>query len=159
MAKKKKSNAMTIAKNRGIVARNAIYDYTMEERREFLDKFIVCEVVCKTIIEYYQKETKKKQNGYITLNMKTISAAMNHFSLAIPNHILNGVFGGSGNYKKRGTKSAKKLRDGIMHAASKEDAIEVYDRRFELNDLMDDFLTYLLPKENSLEPALSAAAV
>ena len=46
-----------------------------------------------------------------------------------------------------------------MHAASKEDAIEVYDRRFELNDLMDDFLTYLLPKENSLEPALSAAAV
>lgn len=152
---------MAVAKNRGIAAKLVMSDFnTMQIRREFLDKFIVCEVICKTIIEYYHKETTgKAPSGYTKLNMNTIVAAMNYFSLAIPQYVLSGVFGGTGQYKKRGTKSAKKLRDGIMHAASREDVLEVCERIFYLNDLMDEFLTYLLPQEVSLEPALSMAAV
>lgn len=44
--------------------------------------------------------------------------------------------------KKRGHKSAKKLRDGIMHAMNDDDLNEVIEREEFLYGRMDEFLSY-----------------
>lgn len=145
MAKKiKRTRALTTAKKRLDLAREIAEDASVVLiRRDFIDKFTLCDITCKTILEYYAEAKKiDKQGKFINLNVQKISAAMHLFDLDIPRHVLSGVFGGSKQYRKRNSKSAKKLRDGIVHAMSKEDIQEVVQRNEELNTLMDSFLAY-----------------
>ncbi len=145
MARKtKKKYTIKTAKNRLTNARHIATDLsTRGIRYAFIDKFTLCDLTCKAVLESYEKAKGTfKQGSFMDLNMKRIPSAMNHFGLSIPKHILNGVFGGSAQYKKRGTKSAKKLRDGIVHGMNKEDIKEVVSRNTDLNNLMDTFLSY-----------------
>lgn len=120
-----------------------------EKRIAFLNKFVLCEIACKHIVEAYKRQTKAlKPSEYITLDMRHIPAALTMYEYSIPLHILNDVFGGSGKYKKSGTKSAKKLRDGIMHAMSENDLAEIMEREEFLNDRMDSFLKHFGYGEN-----------
>ena len=146
MAKKKKKriNAM---KN----ARKALSDaqqvsanlVTISERREFIDKFTLCEITCKSLIISNQKYNGTyKKDAEIRLLLKSIKAAISYAGLTIPEHILNGVFSSTGNYRKRNSKSAKLLRNGIVHALNKEDINEVHNRYIALMQVMDDFLSY-----------------
>ena len=72
--------------------------------------------------------------------MKSIPAAFNKFGYEIDNHILGSIFGGS---KKRGQKSAKKLRDCIVHSLSEEDIKEVIERKDSLYSSMNAFLLFI----------------
>lgn len=145
MAKKaKRKLTLSTAKKRLSVARTTSADMAIKiQRHDFIDKFTLCDVTCKAVLESYAKAKGTYKPGkFVDLNMKSIPHAMNYFGLSIPKHVLNGVFGGTGQYKKRGTKSAKKLRDGIVHAMNKEDISEVVSRYDDLMTLMDTFLSY-----------------
>lgn len=84
----------------------------MQKRRAFINKFVQCEIACKHIVESYKRHKKDLKPGeYVTLDMRHIPAAMTTYGYDIPKHILSDIFSDS---KKRGKKSAKKLRDGIM---------------------------------------------
>ena len=60
------------------------------------------------------------------------------------------IFGAS---NKRGEKSAKKLRDGIVHSLCVEDMDEAFNRRMQLYQEMDKFLKAMStppsPKRNT----------
>lgn len=145
MAKKKAYTISTAKKRLSTAIETASDPLSIVVRRSFIDKFTMCDVACKAVLEAHAKAKGIFMSGkYIDLNMKTIPSAMSYFALAIPLHVLNGVFGGAGPYKKRGSKSAKKLRDGIVHAMNKEDVHEVLLRSTDLNNLMDSFLSYFV---------------
>ena len=112
----------------------------MQKRRDFINKFVLCEIVCKHIVEAYKRHQKDLKPGeYITLDMRHIPAAMTLYRYSIPKHVLSDVFGSG---KKRGQKSAKKLRDGIMHAMNDDDLNEVIEREEFLYGRMGEFLSY-----------------
>ena len=112
----------------------------MQKRKDFINKFVLCEIACKHIVEAYKIHKKDLKPGeYITLDMRHIPAAMALYGYNIPKHVLSDVFGSG---KKRGHKSAKKLRDRIMHAMNEDDLNEVIDREKFLHERMDEFLGY-----------------
>ena len=71
--------------------------------------------------------------------MRSIPSALNDYGYDIQKHILSDIFSSG---KKRGSKSAKKLRDGIMHAMNEDDLNEIIDREDFLHSRMDEFLKY-----------------
>lgn len=134
------NTAKTRLKEASLVSTNDKYT---ENRIAFMDKFTLCDLTCKAVLESYNKAAgKNKPNTYTNLDMRVIPAAMEYFNVGVPKHILSNVFGGSGNYKKRNTKSAKKLRDGIVHAMNEQDISELIKRHDELKDSMNSFLAY-----------------
>lgn len=113
----------------------------LHAKDEFLSKFALCEIACKSVIEYYKKAQDESVDiKEIKLDMRSIPAAFAKFNYDIDRHILTDIFGAS---KKRGQKSAKKLRDCIVHALSEEDILEVIDRRAYLYSVMDSFLSVI----------------
>lgn len=113
-----------------------------EERKNFIDKFTLCDVTCKTYVENYKKVKKNKDDGSeisFNLDMRTIPAALQCFGLDIPKHKLTPIFGAG---KQRGQKTCKKLRDGIVHAMNEGDIIEMHERYNELMNYMNIFLRY-----------------
>ncbi len=118
-----------------MVLANAQY---MQAKDEFLSMFVLCEIACKSVIEQYKKAINETvELNSIKLDMRSIPPAFSLFQYEIEKHILSSIFGAS---KKRGKKSAKKLRDGIVHNLSEEDIKEVMDRKEELLEHMNAFL-------------------
>jgi len=113
----------------------------VQAKNEFLAKFTLCEIACKSVIEYYKKTQDESIDvKEIKLDMRSIPAAFAKFNYNIDKHILTAIFGAS---KKRGQKSAKKLRDCIVHALSEEDILEVINRKTHLYSVMDSFLNII----------------
>lgn len=110
-------------------------------RWQFVDKFILCEVACKMVMNaYHDAKNQKIALKDETLNMKVIPAAMKWAELDFTKEELDALFSGQGDYMKRGTKSAKLLRHGSMHEHNENDIQEIVDRFAELDAMMDDFL-------------------
>jgi hypothetical protein len=74
--------------------------------------------------------------------MKEIPAALKYAGYTIDNDVLNVLFAGSGKYRKRGSKSAKQLRNAIVHNVSEPDILEICHRYEQLHHAMDSFLGY-----------------
>lgn len=136
----------------------------VRKRWEFIDKFILCEVAVKKVMRAYREGKKgESAKGYERLNMGIISKAVDWAGYGITKPELEELFSGSGKYTLRGSKSAKKLRDGMMHEHNENDIQEVVDRFEELNEKMDAFLAHFRwteaemktrkKKENAPEPA------
>lgn len=120
------------------VLANAQY---LQAKDEFLSKFALCEIACKSVIEYYKKAQDESIDiKEIKLDMRSIPAAFAKFNYDIDRHILTDIFSAS---KNRGQKSAKKLRDCIVHALSEEDILEVINRKAYLYSVMDSFLNII----------------
>lgn len=143
MAKKNKIDlAKKVASQRIQVAFNTEQDELIVAMRHlFIDRFTLCDLSCKTILEYYKK-VKRQEAGDIklVLDMRIIPHAFAWAGINVDRNVLNRIFGGSKSFKTRGTKSAKKLRDGIVHAMNTEDLQEMLDRQDELMSLMDVYL-------------------
>lgn len=145
MAKKKKHiYFLNQTKQRLSAAKFVLADMgVLNFRRDFIDKFTLCDLTCKVAIEYYKNSKGEyKPNEHAKLDMRIIPSAMYYLQIPIEKHILNSIFGGSGKYKKRGAKSAKKLRDGIVHGMNENDIKEVVSRYEELNKTMNEFLSF-----------------
>lgn len=100
-------------------------------------------VTCKSLIISNQKYSGTyKGDANVKVFLPSIKAAISYAGITIPDHTLNGVFCSTGNYRIRNSKSAKSLRNGIVHALNKEDINEVHNRYNALMQVMDDFLSY-----------------
>ncbi|MCR5150246.1 MAG: hypothetical protein K6B52_03355 [Clostridiales bacterium] len=141
--KKKRKPTLSLARKRLEKALETITnEQVVDMRNLFIDKFTLCDIACKTILEGYLKyENKYNPKKYVDLSMKQIPSAIALYGLEIERHTLNEIFGGSGQYKKQGTKSAKKLRDGIVHAMNENDVNEMVERYDELMNKMTLFLS------------------
>ena len=100
-----------------------------------------CELACKLIILEY-KAAKKKPVSYdeVKMQIQVIVAACHHVGLNISNDVLNRLFSSS---DKRGKRSAKKIRNAIVHSLSINDIKEVITRFIALDSDMDVFLSSL----------------
>lgn len=120
-------------------------------RWQFVDKFIRCEVaVKKVMIAYREDKTGEKPKGFEQLNMHVIPAALAWAGFSFSKAELEELFSGSGRFKQRGSKSAKKLRDGALHEHNENDIQEIVDRYEELNNKMDAFLARFRWSEEEL---------
>ena len=146
--KPKAKKVMSIAINRKYSAisleNNELY---IEERRNFIDKFTVCDVTCKAYIENYKKLKKTNEDSSeikLVLDMRTIPRALEVFDVHIERHILSNVFGAE---KKKGRRSCKRIRNAIVHAMKQSELEELHERYYELMNYMDTFLKYFVDKE------------
>lgn len=139
--KSKIYNKLKIAKN---VEENSTY---LEVRNAFIDKFTLCDLTCIEIISRYSNNQKQKGKVVkVELHMKTIKQAFESFDIEYDEDVLNLVFGGSGLYVKRGSKSAKKIRNKIVHEMNENDLKELMNRKDELFNAMDMYLSLFVDK-------------
>lgn len=104
-------------------------------KNAFIEKFVLCEICCKEAIHNATGETIEK----VQLHMPEIKKGMKGYPFD-GEKLKKLFYGKSGKYYKRGSYSAKNLRDSIMHSMSTESMQEVYDRKGELDKLMDSYL-------------------
>lgn len=122
-------------------------------RYQFLEKFTLCEICCKAILKEYKKNNKTySSETNLKLDMREIPAALKYAGYSIDEALLSIIFAGSGNFKKRGSKSAKQLRNGIVHNLCESDIEEVCKRYLYLCAAMDNFLNYFRQEEDTNTP-------
>jgi len=91
---------------------------------EFIGIYIQSEVFAKKLQHYYRTDTNT--SGKDELNKTTLKAALKHFNLSMPDSDVSLLFdGGRG---KRGSKSARQLRNGYLHALSPDDRKEIMSK-------------------------------
>ena len=89
---------------------------------------------------YHKSEGKEVALKDEKLIMNSILAAMKWAKMDFAKEELEAMFSSQGEFKKRGSKSAKMLRHGSMHEHNEYDIQEILDRFAELDARMDDFL-------------------
>ena len=114
---------------------------TRASKESFLEKYIKCELACKLIIVEYET-AKKKTVSYdeVKMHFQVIVAACHHVGLSVSDDILRRLFSTS---EKRGHRSAKTIRNAIVHKLSVNDIKEVNSRFTALDSDMDAFLRSL----------------
>lgn len=142
---KKKSNEQKL-KNKviqNIVSKKNYLDKSdnREIKDTFIEKFILCEIGLKSILNYYYKhQGQDKEATDIEMGLSTIKAALKFAKYDIPDEKLDCMFKAR---KKRGERSVRDLRNGIVHDLAIPDLKEVSDRKDELFALMDEFIEVL----------------
>lgn len=131
------------SKDKALRKLQKIETYLQDNERKFakdafLEKFMICETVCKSVIsDYYAQRNEIIDEKDITLDMRTIPHALKKARIIVDMTVQNKLF-----IKKEtpGEKSAKILRHRIAHSMSIDDMEEIFNRRDELILLMDSFL-------------------
>ena len=87
---------------------------------QFIGCYLQCEVFATKIQHFYQKDKNHEEKQ---LNAKALADALAHFNMQYSNESLIRIFrGGEG---KRGSKSARQLRNGYLHRLSDSDREEI----------------------------------
>lgn len=103
---------------------------------DFISKYIICEVLARKIQSYYLRDNKKREVDKI--QTQQLSAALRTFELTFDQESLKVLFrGGEG---KRGTKSARQLRNGYLHSLSTNDKTEIEEKYQSYMLLMDQWI-------------------
>ena len=107
----------------------------------FLEKFVLCEVgTKKALSSYYQKNGNPKEVEDMTMSLTDIKKALEDAGFDISSMPLDEM------YKKncnRGAKSARDLRNAIVHDLSAEDINELIDRWSDIEAVLDSYLGQL----------------
>ena len=102
---------------------------------EFIGLYLRCELFATRLQHYYQADKQYKKGG---LNTDMLSKALDHFGFPLDQDKLLSIFkGGEG---KRGSKSARQLRNGYLHKLSGPDKLEIIDKYSVLVKEMKRFL-------------------
>lgn len=108
----------------------------------FLEKFIFCEIPTKAALDfYYAQKGEQKDVKSITMSYSIIKAALKKSGYNPDEDILEKVFKAN---NKKGEKSARDLRNGIVHDLNVKDLMEVMSRKDELFKLLDDYYEFLI---------------
>ncbi|MDQ2192977.1 MULTISPECIES: hypothetical protein [unclassified Vibrio] len=87
---------------------------------QFIGYYLRCEVFATKLQHFYQSDKGYKQTS---LNTKDFKSALDHFGMYLDDDKVIKIFqGGNG---KRGTKSARQLRNGYLHELSSSDKAEI----------------------------------
>ena len=108
----------------------------------FLEKFILCEIPTKAALQFYYAQTgEPKDVETVEMAYTTIRAALKKSGYEPDDEILKKVFKAN---EKRGERSARDLRNGIVHDLNVKDIMEVIARKDELFKLLDDYYEFLI---------------
>lgn len=109
-----------------------------EAKDSFLEQYILCEVGLKTILQiYYKEHGEEKTVENIEMATTTIKAALKAAHLNIDDETVDKMFKAR---QKRGSRSARDLRNGIVHDLNVQDIQEVVNRKDELLTLINTFI-------------------
>ena len=122
---------------------NALMDAQLvSAKNAFIEKFTCCEILYKSMLADFKKEKGScVDEKNLKIDMKELPSVIRYAGLSIDkNKVLDPLFSSSGQYIKRNKKSAKQLRNAIVHKLSVEDMEEVRDRKSDLLELMNSFI-------------------
>jgi prephenate dehydrogenase len=103
----------------------------------FKEKFTMCEIVYKVILEDHQHNKTGSQGTFLKIDMRQVPYALDYAGYTFEKDFLEKLFGSETRVGKR---SVKKLRDALTHKLPKSALNELQERYDELNELMDQFL-------------------
>ena len=116
--------------------------YSDEETREkinkFKEKFGICEIVYKVILEDHQFNKTGKHLERLQVDMKQAPHALNYAGYDFDKNLLTHIFGAE---DKVGSRTVKKLRDSLTHSVNQKAVDELISREEELYGYMDQFLS------------------
>ncbi len=104
---------------------------------DFKDKFSVCEIVYKVVLEDHQFNKYGVHKDRLQVSMKEAPYALTYAGYDFDRNLLSNLFSGEDHIGKR---SVKKLRDALTHSVSKSAVEELEKRESELYGYMDSFL-------------------
>ena len=104
---------------------------------DFKEKFSICEIVYKVILEEHQFNKTGKHSDYLKVTMKQAPHAFAFAGYDFDKELLTKLFGAE---EKIGSRSVKKLRDSLTHSMNDKAVNELSDRYEEMNGYMDSFL-------------------
>ena len=110
---------------------------TLKMINGFNNKFLICEVIYKVILEEYQCSRTGKRSSVFKIHMNQVIPALSFAGYNFDKALLTPVFGTE---KGVGKRTVKSLRDALTHEVSKSAVDELYDRNKELHGYMDRFL-------------------
>jgi hypothetical protein len=104
---------------------------------QFVLRYIFFEAVLRELISGYRsakapRDSMYKQNESIRLD--TVFKSLSHFAIAVPHEVIDALLNSKSNM--RGSKSARNLRNALVHQWKAEDATEVELRGHELLGLL-----------------------
>ena len=104
----------------------------LDELAEFLCRYFILEAVLRTLCQYFRDRIPqaKRLTGHEALNIQQVKKAFGHFSIKVSVERLESLI--SSARTKRNSKSARLLRNGIVHQWSLLDIAEVGLRKPEL---------------------------
>ncbi len=136
---KKQIDLRTKARNRLIELESIHKDETLKNMiNSFIEKYSICEIVYKVVLKDHQTNKKDDvKDETLKVDMRQVPHALNYAGYDFDSALLDHLFGSNEtvNYK-----SAKKLRDELMHSQKKSSIQELTDREQELHGYMDEFL-------------------
>jgi len=136
---------MSVAKaSKRLSALEAIVaDESMKRSKDdFLERFMICECVYKNLLKSYNaNQGARVADRDLRLYYTEIRKVLDYYNVKLEDDALKAIFFSTGQYRKRGTMSAKKLRDSIAHSMNEHSIKEVEKRFEELMGLMDAFLS------------------
>nr|WP_314496780.1 hypothetical protein [uncultured Peptostreptococcus sp.] len=104
---------------------------------DFKEKFSVCKIVYKVILEEHQYNKTGKHLDYFKVTMTQVPYALEFAGYDFEKDLLTKLFCAE---EKIGNRSVKKLRDSLTYSMNDKDVNELSDRYEELNGYMDSFL-------------------
>lgn len=104
---------------------------------DFKEKFSICEIVYKVILEEHQFNKTGKHSDYLKVTMTQVPHALMFAGYDFDKELLTKLFGAE---EKIGSRSVKKLRDSLTHSMNDKAVNELSDRYEEMNGYMDSFL-------------------
>lgn len=104
---------------------------------QFLLGYIFVEATLREVLRAYRSAQPhgnvEEKKGY-PIRKDVVAKSVTHFGIQIPNQSIELLLDSRAN--KRGKKSARNLRNALVHEWNKEDADEVENRATELNGLI-----------------------
>lgn len=117
----------------------SIYDDTeiKQEIDAFKNRFLICEVVYKVILEEHQYRKTGKRSDRLKVDMTQAPHALAFVGYDFDRGLLTLLFGAENHVGRR---SVKKLRDALTHKVSESAVDELLTRKEELYICMNSFL-------------------
>lgn len=103
----------------------------------FKDKFSICEIVYKVILEDHQYNKHGIHKDRLRVSMVEAPYALKYAGYDFDKDLLSNLFGSK---KDKGSRSVKVLRDLLTHKINRQAVDELRKRESELHGYMDSFL-------------------
>ena len=114
---------------------------------DFKEKFSICEIVYKVILEDHQFNKTGKHLNRLKVNMQQAPYALSYAGYDYDRNLLTQLFGGDDHIGRR---SVKKLRDALTHSVNHSAVTELQNRERELYGYMDAFLNKIRTFDNTV---------
>lgn len=109
-----------------------------EHVQTFIEKYILCEIASKEMLVGYKNDLNEVlEYKDAKMDLRQLKHAFNYYHLELPNDVIKRLFAAD---KVEGKRSAKKLRDSLLHGMTKKNITEL-DKQY--NQLIDDIDAFL----------------